>query len=138
MSTRPAPLTSASADLFYSLVPSPLYVLRWQYRMQQIQIGMNYTMFNKQFRMTAGLEELPSRLCYDERLQNVDATLLVNRLQLPSRHFVHPEGVGCDYGSFAFLFKRTYGPLLKRKDEESQKPTKCCRRHVHQRICLVI
>ncbi len=49
---------------------------------RQIENGMPYTMFTKQYRMTAGLELLSSNMCYGGRLENVDSTLLVNRPQL--------------------------------------------------------
>ena len=46
---------------------------------RQIQNGMRYTMFTKQYRMTAGLEVLSSNMCYAGRLENHDSTLLVER-----------------------------------------------------------
>ena len=41
--------------------------------------GIEYSMFRKQFRMTAGLQEFSSRLCYGGSLQNADCTLLARR-----------------------------------------------------------
>ena len=46
---------------------------------RQIQNGMRYTMFTKQYRMTVGLEVLSSNMCYAGRLENHDSTLLVRR-----------------------------------------------------------
>ena len=46
---------------------------------RQIENGHRYTMFTTQYRMTAGIEELSSRMCYNGRLENDHSTLLVNR-----------------------------------------------------------
>ena len=40
---------------------------------------MKYTMFTKQYRMTAGLEALASWMCSGGRLKDVDSTLLADR-----------------------------------------------------------
>ena len=37
---------------------------------RQIENGMDYTMLTRQYRMTAGVEELSSRMCYGGRLEN--------------------------------------------------------------------
>ena len=42
---------------------------------------MNYAMLTKQYRMTDGIQELSSRLCYGGRLENAESTLLTNRPQ---------------------------------------------------------
>ena len=89
----------------------------------KIQNGMEYTMFNKQFRMTAGLEELSSRLCYDGRLQNADSTLLANRPKSQAAFFAHPEGVQPDYGCPASVSQSAHRRMLGRKDHESQQPS---------------
>ena len=36
-------------------------------------------MFTKQYRKTAGIEELSSRMCYGSRLENANTTLLAHR-----------------------------------------------------------
>ena len=41
--------------------------------------GMDYSMLKEQFRMTGGIQDLSSRLCYMGRLQNANCTLLANR-----------------------------------------------------------
>ena len=37
---------------------------------QQVENGMSYTMFTKQYRMTAGVKVLSSRMCYGGRLES--------------------------------------------------------------------
>ena len=46
---------------------------------RQIENGMRYIMFTKQYRMTVGLEVLSSNMCYAGRLENHDSTFLVRR-----------------------------------------------------------
>ena len=48
---------------------------------RQIENGMPYTMFTKQYHMTVGLELLSSNRCYGRRLENADSTLLFNMPQ---------------------------------------------------------
>ena len=48
---------------------------------RQSDCGMNYTMFTKQYRMTGGIQELSSRLCYGGRLEFAESKLLTNRPQ---------------------------------------------------------
>ena len=67
------------------------------------------------------IEELLLQMCYDGRLQNADSTLLVNRPQSPSRHFVHPKGVRSNYGCPASVPQGAYRRVFERKDKESQK-----------------
>ena len=37
---------------------------------RRIENGMDYTMLTRQYRMTAGVEELSSRMCYGGRLED--------------------------------------------------------------------
>ena len=46
---------------------------------RQIENGIRHKMFKKQYRMTAGIEELSSRMCYGGQLENADTTLLARR-----------------------------------------------------------
>ena len=65
---------------------------------RQIQNGHRYTMFTTQYRMTAGIEELSSRMCYNGRLENDRSTLLVNR---------HPSQDAVDFIQNQFGLKTT-------------------------------
>ena len=46
---------------------------------RQIENGPRYTMFITQYRMTAGIVDHSSRMCYNGRLEDDRSTLLVNR-----------------------------------------------------------
>ena len=55
--------------------------LNTSFMTRQLNSGMEYSMFKNQFRMTSGIQEFSSRLCYGGHLRNAECTLLANRPQ---------------------------------------------------------